>query len=107
MLFLREQDGEALLATEGLRRSLDDGTFWFFQAMDNPVNPRILCNLFQQHIEPGFAGCLDGIDRESFEANPVASSPEQSSDFGSGKLSDKALYETEIRRTFRDLLANQ
>ena len=45
---LRSKNSDSLLSTQLVRRSWDSGSFWYFHALDNP---KVVQNLFFQHIQ--------------------------------------------------------
>ena len=63
--YLSPKKGDSLLSTHTLRKNWATDRVWYLHALDNP---RVLCNLFFQHIQPMFAQSLDDASMTAFKS---------------------------------------
>ncbi|GKZ37354.1 hypothetical protein AbraIFM66950_008844 [Aspergillus brasiliensis] len=89
--------GDRILGlTNVMRRGWEDGSFWYFHALESPKG---LYNIFLDHIQPRFSK-LDDAGMVEFErtVSPYWAPGMQTS--LDGKLKDKEIYEGHFRDAF-------
>lgn len=99
-LLFSKRHGDALVHSKTLRQGFEAGSFWYFHALDNP---KVMGNLFFQHIEPMFSGVLNVFDGGGFGANLMAFWGRDAGDIIAAKLKDKEQYENQLRVLFESI----
>ena len=93
-----EVHGRRHLLSEAMRASFTSGSFWFFQALENP---KVLCTLFHQHLLPVLA--QGKANKSSTDVSKRAT------DWGpdayeiiEAKLEDRQRYENQLRMLYEN-----
>lgn len=88
-------NSDSLYHTNIMRSGWRIGNFWYFQSLDNPKG---LCNIFLQHIQPKFEES-HGTDLR-FDGTVAPYWAADASEVISAKLKDKEVYDNELHKAF-------
>jgi len=88
-------NGDALYRAHIMRRGWKIGNFWYFQSLDNP---KVLYNIFLQHIQPKFEES-HGTD-VMFDGIVAPYWGTDAAEVISAKLKDKEVYDDRLRNAF-------